>query len=233
MRLDEVARNYDWIAPWYDRLTSFVFGRILHLEQYRARAIDALGDLEGATVLDVGCGTGRNFSLILDRIGNRGRLVGLDYSQGMLDQAQNRIRSNGWKNVELVRGDASRLDGVPAKVDAIVSVWCYGIVHDLDDALKCALGTLRPEGCIAIVDFQSSRPERGLARWLYPLYSWALRGAGIDTLEDLDDARLRARWDRGKTVLRARLCEVREEHYLMGMGFVLSGRKPPDRIVGD
>jgi demethylmenaquinone methyltransferase/2-methoxy-6-polyprenyl-1,4-benzoquinol methylase len=233
MRLDEVARNYDWIAPWYDQLTDLVFGRVLHLEHYRARAIDALGDLEGATVLDVGCGTGRNFSLLLHRIGNRGRLIGLDYSEGMLARAQERIRSKGWKNVELVRGDAASLDGVPDKVDAIVSVWCYGIVHDLDGALKSAVDRLRPEGRIAIVDFQRSRPERGLARCLYPLYSWVLRQAGIDTLDDLDDARLRARWEQGKTVLQARLCELREERYLKGMGFVLSGRKPPDGTAGD
>ena len=68
MKLDEVSENYDGAARYYDRLTDIVFGRIPKLEKYRSHTINLLGDISGATVLDVGCGTGRNFPLLVERV---------------------------------------------------------------------------------------------------------------------------------------------------------------------
>lgn len=226
MRLSEVSSNYDRASKYYDRLTDLVFGRILGLEKYRDRTVELLGELQGATVVDVGCGTGRNLPLLVPRLGASGRIVGVDYSEGMLERARERVAAHGWRNVELLRGDAVTLEDVPEPVDAVVSAWCYGIVYDLEAALHRAVDLLRPGGRLAIMDFGKARPDRGLLRWLYPVYSFALKRAGIDTAEDLDDARLRARWTRGREVLRARLRDVHVEHYFQGTGFILAGRKP-------
>ena len=108
MKLSEVSQNYNSAARYYDRLTDIVFGHILGLEKYRSYTIDLLGDLDGATVLDLGCGTGRNFSLLVERVGERGNIIGVDYSEGMLEQARRRIQAKGWRNIELVRGDGAR-----------------------------------------------------------------------------------------------------------------------------
>ncbi|NOY73627.1 MAG: class I SAM-dependent methyltransferase [Gammaproteobacteria bacterium] len=224
MQLRDVTRNYDGAARYYDRLTDIVFGRILKLEAYRGYAIDLLGDLDGATVLDVGCGTGRNFPLLIERIGERGKIIGVDYSEGMLEQARRRIRAEGWSNVELIHGDAARLDGVPGPVDAAIAIWCLGIVYDLEAALNRTVDLIRPGGSLSIMDFGKSRPDRGLLWWLFPLYGIALRRAGIDSAEDLDNAKLEAKWDRGKDVLRARLGTLNEEHYLHGAGVIIAGR---------
>ncbi|WP_319548463.1 methyltransferase domain-containing protein [Desulfogranum marinum] len=78
MQLSDVSKKYNGAARYYDRLTDIVFGRILGLEQYRHHAIDFLGNLEGATVLDVGCGTGRNFPLLVERVGEHGNIIGVD-----------------------------------------------------------------------------------------------------------------------------------------------------------
>ena len=226
MKLNEVTQNYDGAARYYDRLTDIVFGRVLGLERYRGHTIDLLGNLDGATVLDVGCGTGRNFPLLTERVGERGKIVGVDYSEGMLEQARRRIKSKGWRNVVLIQGDAVRLDGVSEPVDAVTSMWCLGIVYDLEAALGRAVDLLRPGGSLSIMDFGQSRPDSGLLRWLFPLYSIALRAAGIDSTEDLDNARLEAKWARGKDVLKARLGSLKEEHYLNGAGLIIAGRKP-------
>jgi len=223
MQLSEVTSNYDRASRYYDRLTDVVFGHLLGLEKYRLTTIDLLGDLEGATVLDVGCGTGRNFPHLRSRVGDRGRIVGLDYSPGMLARARERIAEQGWSNVEVVRGDAVELKGVPERVDAIISAWCYGIVYDLEAALHRAIDRLPPGGRIAIMDFDRARPDHGLLRRLYPLYSKVLQAAGIDTAEDLDDARLQAKWQRGREVLYARLSDVHEEDYLDGGGLIIAG----------
>jgi demethylmenaquinone methyltransferase/2-methoxy-6-polyprenyl-1,4-benzoquinol methylase len=226
MHLTEISDNYDRAARYYDRLTDVVFGWALGLEARRRRAIELLGDVEGATVLDVGCGTGRNLPILVPRVGARGRIVAVDYSEGMLEQASARVDAGGWENVEVRRGDAVKLEGVPEQVDALVCVWCYGIVYDLDAALERALSVLKPGGRLVIMDFAGSRPEGGLFHWLFPLYAAALRLAGIDTARDLDHAALRARWERGRRLLEERLEDVRVETYFNGLGFTLSGRKP-------
>lgn len=228
MKLGEVRTNYDRAAKYYDALTDLVFDRILGVEKHRERTIDTLGELRGATVVDVGCGTGRSFSLLVSRVGEEGRIIGADYSEGMLEQARKRVRDQGWENVELVCTDAAKLQSIPDDVDAVVSIWCYGIVEDLDAALSRAIDLLRPGGRMAIMDFAKSIPDSGFLRWLYPIYSFALRHAGIDTAEDLDNAQLQAKWERGRDVMRAGLTDLCEETYLRGAGIILSGRKPKD-----
>jgi demethylmenaquinone methyltransferase/2-methoxy-6-polyprenyl-1,4-benzoquinol methylase len=203
-----------------------VIGRILRLERYRSLTIDWLGDLDGATVLDIGCGTGRNFPLLVERVGDRGKIIGIDYSEGMLERARRRIRSGGWKNIELIRGDAARLDGISGRVDAITAIWCYGIVHDLEAALNRAVDLLRPGGVLSILDFEKSHPDHGLLRRLFPLYSIALRATGIDSAEDLDSERLEEKWSRGKALLKSRLGDLKEEHYLQGAGLAIAGKRP-------
>ena len=226
MQLTDVVRNYDWAARRYDRWTDLVFGRLLGVERYREKTIDLLGSLEGATVLDVGCGTGRNFPILAPRVGAGGRIIGLDYSEGMLARARERVEAHGWANVELLRGDAAKLEGVPQNVDAIVSIWCLGIVYDLEAALRRSLHVLRPGGRIAIMDFTRSRPDHGPLHWLYPFYSFVLTRGGIDSPEDLDDAALQQRWERGRRLLYERLTGVHEETYLHGGGLIIAGEKP-------
>ncbi len=226
MKLSEVSKNYNGAARYYDRLTDIVFGRILRLEKYRSHTIELLGDLDGATVLDVGCGTGRNFPLLAEKVGEHGRIIGVDYSEGMLVQARRRIKVEKWSNIELFHGDAARLDGVPGPFDAVTAIWCLGIVYDLEAALNRTVDLIRPGGSISIMDFGKSRPDHGLLRWLFPFYRIVLRRAGIDSAEDLDNAKLEAKWARGKNVLKARLGNLNEEHYLHGAGLIITARKP-------
>jgi len=227
MKLNEVSANYDRAARHYDRLADIVFGRLLNYERFRKHSVEALGELSGATVLDVGCGTGRNFPLLIPRVGRDGRVVAVDYSEGMLAKAEARIEKMGATNIELLRGDAAKLEGVPEQVDALISVWCLGIVEDLDGALNRGIDVVRPGGRIVIMDFGRSRAERGLLRHVYPLYSRLLRRLGIDSADDMDDAKLRAKWKRGRAILHRRLVDVQEQEHGNGVGFILSGKVTP------
>lgn len=226
MQLDDVRRNYDSAASYYDCATDLVFHRMLGLYRWRRHLIARLELSRGATVLDVGCGTGNNFPLIQDAVGPLGRIIGVDYSSGMLEQARDRCRRAGWSNVELVLDDAAELANVYRQADATVSAWCLGIVHDLPAALQRIIDVTRPGGRIAIMDFDRARPDRGPLRYLYPLYRRVLIGAGIDSPEDLDDDRLRARWKRGRSFLHDELDDVREERYLWNAGLLIGGATP-------
>src|SRR6202050_5456960 len=107
------AKHYDitsrlYPAPGYPQRTQ------------RLRAVQALGLRTGDTVIDVACGTGLNLPLLQQAVGPGGRIVGVDLTDAMLAQAQDRVKANGWSNVSLVQADAAGF-GFPARGDAVLS----------------------------------------------------------------------------------------------------------------
>jgi demethylmenaquinone methyltransferase/2-methoxy-6-polyprenyl-1,4-benzoquinol methylase len=225
MELEDVIRGYGRAAHGYDRRLRFWFGTVLRIAKYRERAIELLGPLHGARVLDIGCGTGANLSWLVPRVGQTGQVVGLDYSPAMLGQARKRVESNSWSNVELVQGDAVSLDAVQGSFDGILSTYCFGLLYDIEQAINRAIDRLKPNGRVVILDFGRVRPEGPLGL-LYPIYAEMLVRYGIDSREDLDEAVLRDRWARGKALMRAKLENVAEEHFLFDLGLLIHGQKP-------
>jgi SAM-dependent methyltransferase len=64
---------------------------------YRQRTLERLAPAPGDVILDVGCGTGLNFSALEEGIGPDGRLIGLDLCPEMLDRAKVRVAAEGWR----------------------------------------------------------------------------------------------------------------------------------------
>ena len=148
----------------------------------------------GDTVLDLGCGTGLSFRLLVKAVGPTGRVLGVDSSTAMLAQARKRVLRRGWNTVSLVHSDATRLrlDGestdlmrtadsatVPSSVDAVFSAYALSVMSDPEAALAAAAAVTKPGGRMGIVDMQ--RPT-GFARVLTPLAlaATALGGSDID-----------------------------------------------------
>jgi SAM-dependent methyltransferase len=81
----------------------------------------------GDRVLDAGVGTGFAALAAAVRVGPRGRVVGVDVSSGMLQQARIAIEASGLGNIELLQADACDLRGLEDKsFDAVV---CCGADH--------------------------------------------------------------------------------------------------------
>jgi demethylmenaquinone methyltransferase/2-methoxy-6-polyprenyl-1,4-benzoquinol methylase len=99
---DQVRAMFDRITPAYDRMN-----RVMSLGMdgsWRALAVRASGVAAGDAALDVCCGTGDLAIELLDAVSTRGRVVGLDFSQAMLDAARRKS-----SQIEWVRGDALAL----------------------------------------------------------------------------------------------------------------------------
>ncbi len=93
---------FDRITPSYDRMN-----RIMSLGMdgsWRGLAVRCTGAVPGDSALDVCCGTGDLAIALLDVVSPGGRVVGLDFSQAMLDAA---VRKR--PQIEWVRGDALAL----------------------------------------------------------------------------------------------------------------------------
>ena len=92
---NEIKNMYDGLASSYD-LSLYIF-RIFgfQVHKYRREAIQNLQLVEGDTVVDLGCGTGLNFSLLQEKLGPEGKIIGVDLSSEMLQKANNRVSKHG------------------------------------------------------------------------------------------------------------------------------------------
>ena len=138
MDAERSSKLYRRNAPVYD-LVARAF------ESIRTSAISNLDPRRGETVLDLGCGTGLSFGLLEARIGEEGRIVGLDQSPEMLARAERRISRSGWRNVRLIAANAAEHQLPAGSVDAVLCC----LVHDLAtsrEAMQAAASALRDGG---------------------------------------------------------------------------------------
>ena len=69
----------------------------------------------GATVLDVGCGTGLCLPLLQHKVGPTGAIIGIDASEQMLRVAADRIAEHGWDNVALIAAPVATAPSRPPR----------------------------------------------------------------------------------------------------------------------
>lgn len=177
----------------------------------RQRTIEHANLQPGDRVLDIGCGTGANFPFILERIGKTGSLVGVDFSQPMLDVGQAIIDREGWQNVQLMQADAAQLD-VGETFDVVLSVMAMVVIPDWVGALEKAYAHVRPGGMLVIADLGESQ-RRGMS-----LVNPIMRG--VDRLLITDTRR--HPWER----IAPHLEDYQRSDLLLGYMYVASGRKP-------
>ncbi len=119
--------------------------------QLRRRAAADLGLKRGDSVMEIGCGTGRNFPHLRERVGPGGRIYGVDLSTGMLRRAQALCDREGWGNVELTQADAAEYVA-PELLDAVLFGLSYNTMPHHLTVLQHAWKQLRPGGRLVIVD---------------------------------------------------------------------------------
>lgn len=99
---EEAREIYQKGARFYDSFVWVYYAAGMRIGLWRRKAIEALALRPGDTVVEIGCGTGLNFALLEEAVGSKGRIIGVDISDAMLERAEARVRDTGWNNVELV-----------------------------------------------------------------------------------------------------------------------------------
>lgn len=126
---------------------------------------------KGGTVLELGCGTGRNIVLAA-RHYPKARFLGLDISSAMLETASAVIAREGLaERVKLARGDASAFDVgtlfARGDVDRVFLSYSLSMIPQWEHAVAAALAALKPGGSLHIVDFgRQERLPRAFKRML-------------------------------------------------------------------
>ena len=155
--------------------------------RYSSRAVKTLDLKTGARVVEVGCGTGRNFSRLVEAVGNTGQVYGVDLSEGMLARAKALTARTKWQNVKLLHEDAAEYS-LPEAADGALFSLSYATMPHRKKALRHAWNQLKPGGRLVIMD---SRIPEGMPGKVYrPLLTSFLKltvlgNPDIDSLEDL------------------------------------------------
>ena len=213
---DHLVETYRKKAKHYDLTSRFYPVPGYPQRAQRLQAVRALGLRPGATVVDVACGTGLNFSLLEQAIGPNGRIVGVDLTDAMLAQARQRIETNGWRNVSLVQADAAEFD-FPTEVDAILSTYALSHVPDCGDVIAHGAAALSRGGHWVVLDLKA--PDN-VPRWLAQLGIAVGRRFG-----SIDEWATRRPWDAVHAAMQDELADLSWTELCFGTAFLAAGSR--------
>jgi len=141
----------------------------------RDHLISELDPPAGGSVIEIGCGTGRNLIAAAARYPEV-RFYGLDISEEMLKTARRSIASSGaTSRITIAQGNALTFAPQPtfgeSKFDRVFFSYALSMVPGWQAALAHALSLVAPGGRLYIVDFGQCEVlprwfKRGLFRWL-------------------------------------------------------------------
>ncbi len=142
-------------AALYDHVSRSIPG----VAGLRGQTAEALALELGDTVIEMGCGTGANLAYLREEVGPEGTVVGVDFSRGVLDRAAAHVESEGWENVHLVRGDATR---PPIReADAVIATFVVGMFSDPAEVVEGWCDLVGSGGSVALLNAASSRRAYG------------------------------------------------------------------------
>ncbi len=168
----------------------------------RDTLIRELNPPPGASVLEVGCGTGRNLA-VLGELYPGARLFGLDISAEMLATAKAKLRRQNRPDAVLRVADATNFTAASFDqegFDRIVISYALSMVPEWEQAVDAAIAALKPGGSLHIVDF--GQQEGWPAGFRRLLQAWLGR-FHVTPRESLFDA-MRKRAERNGAALEIR-----------------------------
>jgi phosphatidylethanolamine/phosphatidyl-N-methylethanolamine N-methyltransferase len=162
MQEASTKRIYDVHSMFYDA----TFGRLV--ARRVAKAIGHMNISPDDRVLDLGIGTGMSLNYYPK---DRGRIVGVDLSSGMLREARKKIREQDRSNAEVFQADAMKLPFADDSFDHVFISHVISVVSDPCRLVQEAQRVARPGSRIVIVNhFQSTNRFIALVeKWLCPL----------------------------------------------------------------
>jgi len=172
------VKYYDAFSLVYDRFIA------LHSKDLQQQArnflISTVAPREGDTILDICTGTGSLLPLYAQKVGTRGRVIGIDFSEGMLQVAKR--KADGFKNIFLIRADVAAL---PISSESVDAVSCSHAFYELrgetaDACLKDIRRILKKGGAFYMMEHETPRN-----RFIRGLYYLRLLSMGSDRMKEI------------------------------------------------
>lgn len=163
---EKVHKVFEKISPDYDKMNSLISFK-LHLF-WRKQTMELMRVKKGAKVLDVCCGTADWTILSAKYVGEGGSVVGLDFSENMLQIGQEKVSESGLQNITLIHGNAMELPFEDNHFDFVTIGFGLRNVPDYLQVLKEMNRVLKPGGQAVCLD--TSQPNIPLWRPFFNTY---------------------------------------------------------------
>jgi len=162
---EQVASMFNNIAHRYDFLNQ-LFSLGIH-KKWRRKSIELIRKYNPKTILDVATGTA-DFAIEALKL-NPDKIVGVDISEGMLDEAKKKIKEQKLENkIELKTADSENLPFTDNSFDAITVGFGVRNFENLEKGLKEMYRVLSKNGVVVILEF--SKPRVFPVKQLYNFY---------------------------------------------------------------
>lgn len=166
---------------------------------------------EGDVVIDLGSGAGNDAFVARAIAGEKGKVIGIDFTDEMINKARDNADKLGFNNVEFRFGDIEKIPVTANKADVVISNCVLNLVPDKEKAFKEILRILKPGGHFSVSDIVSSGELPASIKSGAELYAGCVSGA-IKKEEYIDIIRKTGFCD--IKVQKERVIEIPDEIYL-------------------
>ncbi|ENH97342.1 ubiquinone/menaquinone biosynthesis methyltransferase [Gracilibacillus halophilus YIM-C55.5] len=163
---EKVHRVFEKISDRYDFMNSII--SFQRHKKWRKDVMKQMNVKEGNQALDVCCGTGDWSFSLAKKVGHKGKVIGLDFSENMLAVAKDRNETYDENQLEFIHGNAMELPFPDHQFDFVTIGFGLRNVPDYQQVLQEMYRVVKPGG--KVVCLETSQPTIPIYRQLYYFY---------------------------------------------------------------